>query len=184
MPSTATSPCECVTSRTTTSAPSVKACSSSASGESSHSPSLIISTYPLLLSLLVQELVKACLESTKHKIDWLTDLERQAFTLNTHYLADYRDKFLAHYKGARQAGEHGDFIDRIRRYVPADEGEDAISKILSGLVELGVAGVKPEDIPKLLPPDEMEPAIEIMADVRAYFQGGSLAFFVHLPCSN
>ncbi|KAL1690988.1 P-loop containing nucleoside triphosphate hydrolase protein [Schizophyllum commune] len=131
--------------------------------------------------LLVQELVKTCLESTKHKIDWLTDLERQAFTLNTHYLADYRDKFLAHYKGARQAGEHGDFIDRIRRYVPAGEGEDAISKILSGLVELGVAGVKPEDIPKLLPPDEMEPAIEIMADVRAYFQVAYKRFVDNIP---
>ena len=130
-------------------------------------------------SALVGNYLKQCNDETRRRIGWLLDLERRPRTLNDHYFSDYRDKFLAHYKGARQAGEHGDFIDRIRQYVPAGEGEDAISKILSGLVELGVAGVKPEDIPKLLPPDEMEPAIEIMADVRAYFQGGSLAFFVH-----
>ncbi len=29
-------------------------------------------------------------------------LEDVPFSLNTHYLADYKDKFLAHYKGARE----------------------------------------------------------------------------------
>ena len=51
---------------------------------------------------------------------------------------------------------------------PAQTG---MAKVLAGLAELGVVGVKPEDIPKLLPPDRMEPALVIMADVRAYFQG-------------
>lgn len=138
--------------------------------------------------LLVQDLVKACFENTKKKIDWLVQLERQAFTLNTHYLADYRDKFLAHYKGARQAGEHGDLVERIRRYIPggppdvfAGAPEDAISKVLSGLVELGMPGIKPEDIPKLLPADELEPALEIMADVRAYFQVAYKRFTDNIP---
>lgn len=46
-----------------------------------------------------------------------------------------------------------------------------IAKVLAGLAEIGMTGVKAEDLPKLLPPDRMAPALEIMADVRGYFQG-------------
>ena len=46
-----------------------------------------------------------------------------------------------------------------------------IAKVLAGLAEIGMMGVKADDLPKLLPPDRMAPALEIMADVQAYFQG-------------
>lgn len=58
---------------------------------------------------------------------------------------------------------------------PATAALDAgITKVLTGLTEMGIVGVKPEDLYRILPPDEMEPAIEIMASVRAYFQGEPL----------
>jgi hypothetical protein len=50
------------------------------------------------------------------------------------------------------------------------------SDVLSNLVKLGFTGLKAEDLAKLLAPDEMEPALNIMADVRAYFQGECLVF--------
>ena len=53
-----------------------------------------------------------------------------------------------------------------------------ISKVLAGLAEIGMSGIKAEDLPKLLPPDRMEPALTIMADVRAYFQGLFLSCFL------
>ena len=53
-----------------------------------------------------------------------------------------------------------------------------IAKVLAGLAEIGMTGVKAEDLPKLLPPDRMAPALEIMADVRAYFQGIYIVFFM------
>jgi len=103
------------------------------------------------------------------------------FSLNTHYLADYKDKFLAHYKGAREKYDRGALIDVIdkcnkkpRKSSKTDWPESeptGIDKVLAGLAEMGISGVKPEDLPKLLPPDRMEPALLIMADVRAYFQG-------------
>jgi hypothetical protein len=49
-----------------------------------------------------------------------------------------------------------------------------MAKVLAGLAEIGIHGVKPEDLAKLIPPDAMEPALNIMADVRAYFQGAFL----------
>lgn len=42
---------------------------------------------------------------------------------------------------------------------------------MAALVEMGITGIKPEDLFKILPTDQMAPAIDIMADVRAYFQG-------------
>lgn len=54
-----------------------------------------------------------------------------------------------------------------------------IAKVLAGLAEMGINGVKPEDLPKLLPADKMEPALAIMADVRAYFQGMFNSVFIY-----
>ena len=52
--------------------------------------------------------------------------------------------------------------------------QPSVKNALASLAAIGLSGVKAEDLPKLLPPDQMEPALIIMADVRAYFQG---AFF-------
>lgn len=100
--------------------------------------------------------------------------------MNTHYLADYKDKFLAYYKGARQRDQNPTLMTAIRDYTSqSSTGRDwnqsnsptGITKALAGLVEAGFHGVTPEDLPKVMPPDIMEPALIIMADVRAYFQG-------------
>ncbi|KAL0955561.1 hypothetical protein HGRIS_001802 [Hohenbuehelia grisea] len=112
-----------------------------------------------------------------------TGFEDRPFTLNTHYLSSYKDKFLAFYKACRQKNTNQALMDTIREYKPTPTEfynkttgkletpmPTGIQKILSGLVDLGIIGVKPEDIAKLLPPDEMEAAIDIMAEVRAYFQ--------------
>jgi len=53
-----------------------------------------------------------------------------------------------------------------------DEGNH-LSKALSHLARVGMHGLVPADLLKTLPADKMEPAITIMADVRAYFQGSS-----------
>lgn len=57
-----------------------------------------------------------------------------------------------------------------------DPATTGLAKVLTGLAEMGLVGIKPEDVPKLLPPDRMEPAIHIMSDVRAYFQGEAIFF--------
>lgn len=196
---------------------------------------------------------------------WLRRLEDVPFSLNTHYLADYKDKFLAHYKGAREkvaqhnlankqptptfdfsalktieapvsrtasstsvaafspnsstsafsfppppkrarpelaistgttpspvpstsaastlpstrapsaaAGEAGASQAQLQLAATSASlahNQAAVNKVLAGLAEMGMTGVTEADLPKLLPPDRMEPALIIMADVRAYFQG-------------
>lgn len=130
--------------------------------------------------------MKKCLERTEERIIWLIKLEELPFSLNTHYLSDYRSKFLSHYRAAREKYECKNVIDAIKSYneqsqqpvtfttnrngsvVPPPTG---IGKVLAGLAEIGMSGVNAHDLAKLLPPDPMEPALNIMADVRAYFQG-------------
>jgi len=127
--------------------------------------------------------MKRCQEKAEERINWLLELEKSPFTLNTHYFSDYRAKFLAHYRGAREGYKNTNLIQSIKNHkekpssstgyrfpgpVPELTG---IAKALSCLAEIGIVGLGAEDLPKLLPPDPMEPALGIMADVRAYFQG-------------
>lgn len=120
---------------------------------------------------------------------WLLEVEDWPFSLNTHYLSAYKDKFLAHYKGSREKHEKVDIMDAIRLYnssgvsnvssqgrVTSTLQPTGIAKILAGLAEIGMSGIKAEELPRLLPSDTMEPALVIMADVRAYFQGNCVRF--------
>ena len=144
---------------------------------------------------IIKEHMKKCLERAEERIVWLLELEDLPFSLNTHYLADYKSKFFAYYKGSREEYNRADLMNAIRDYegsTPAPTlttsgrgttknpvvtvEPTGIAKILTGLAEIGVNGVKPEDLAKLLPPDRMEPALTIMADIRAYFQGANFLF--------
>lgn len=114
------------------------------------------------------------MERAEDRVAWLLSLEDRSFSLNTHYLADYRDKFLAYYKGARDWDRNVNLKTAIQTYTTArTPAQTGIAKVLAGLAEIGVHSVKPEDLAKLTPPDAKEPALVIMADVRAYFQGTS-----------
>ena len=152
-----------------------------------------------LIRAIIHQHITLCLERTQERITWLLKLEDKPFSLNTHYLADYKSKFLAHYKGSREQHENTDLIKNIDAHnappsppppiifpstTTAPPPKPAISffqpsvkNALASLAAIGLPGVKAEDLPKLLPPDQMEPALIIMADVRAYFQG---AFFFPL----
>ena len=49
--------------------------------------------------------------------------------------------------------------------------ESVLDDAISSLARLGLRSVDASSLVALLPPDPMEPAIGIMAEVRAYFQG-------------
>ncbi len=118
----------------------------------------------------------------------MVKLEDRPYTLNTHYLGDYKHKFLNHYKTQRQQTAHSSVATALARYVPpvsqfmrggrrrtigiySKPTNEDVSAILAGCTRIGISGVKAADLGALLPHDEMEHALEIMADVRAYFQG-------------
>lgn len=115
-------------------------------------------------------------EATLAQITNIVAAERVIYTLNEHYYFDYREKFRARYKSIYQhsRGQRGT-ASSLREYDAQNISDPTlkakVDKALSALADLGIRGLVPGDLAKLLPDDEQVPALEIMAEVRAYFQG-------------
>ncbi|KAH8110473.1 P-loop containing nucleoside triphosphate hydrolase protein [Phellopilus nigrolimitatus] len=137
--------------------------------------------------LEVVEQIKQHRDATKEHLRWLINLERRPFTLNSQYLEDYKDRFLAYYKGCWQKEMNSDVMGQIQAfsdttapttgYTPVNPLEE----VLANLNKLRFRGVAAHDLPKLLPKDPLEPALEIMATVRAYFQVSYKRFVDNVP---
>lgn len=120
--------------------------------------------------------------NARAKIEWLLALEAQPFSLNTHYFSDsdYRGKFITHYRGQRRQYTNPELRPTIEAFnqkaetpqqdqaVTGNPVRGALTKVLAALGEMNISA-SPEKLQKLLEEDEMEPALGIMADVRAYF---------------
>ena len=103
------------------------------------------------------------------------NIEKRPYTLNTHYYADYRDKFLSFYRGCRTMGDNGQVMNNLQSYNPHATNSIAsptpLQTILSALPQVGITGTQATDLAKLFSPDPMEPALNVMAGVGAYFRG-------------
>ncbi|KAG8921682.1 hypothetical protein FRC03_012789 [Tulasnella sp. 419] len=147
----------------------------------------------------VEEQLNICAKSVKTRIKGTCQGELEKyFTQNHHYFFAFRDKLLNRYKFLyrRSRGEHS-FVEvlktcispprqkpppsppsvrRSTQYVMEAPREcspsfsDDIDTILDILARRGLYGVRTEDLAKLLPSTDMDPGLEIMAEIRAYFQ--------------
>ena len=117
----------------------------------------------------MQEHLETCANAAYEHIDSLIEQEHEPYTMNTYYFMEYRSKFFAHYKGVRLR-EKSNFI---RNMLNIDDGNmmQAMNEAISALTKMGLEEADTSLLANLLPPDPMEPALGIMAVVRAYFQG-------------
>jgi hypothetical protein len=74
---------------------------------------LFIERLTSLSSYILLQHMKRCQGEAEARVEWLLQLESSPFSLNTHYLSDYRAKFLAYYKAAREKYETSDLIKHI-----------------------------------------------------------------------
>ena len=113
--------------------------------------------------------IEKCGNAAAQRFESLLAEEKEPFTMNEHYFMEYRSKFLVHYKKARQR-DKSQFIRNIEN--KADGNMVAtMNNAITYLTRMGLEGADSAGLANLLPSDSMDPAIEIMADVRAYFQG-------------
>ncbi|TFK68463.1 hypothetical protein BDN72DRAFT_769259 [Pluteus cervinus] len=126
--------------------------------------------------MLLQDHLKACSERGTKQIEWLLNLEKPPFTSNSYNFASYQKQFLSHYRATRYW--------RPPPSGPVYNGDAArsraVAQVLAGLSQLGIS-VDEEDLRKLRPADQMDPALGIMADVRAYFQVAHQRFVDNIP---
>lgn len=132
------------------------------------------------VTILVQDHLKQRAQDAQALIAKQVALEVGGpLTLNAHYLADYKAKFLSYYKGARETAQNPVLAAAIAAFrpeqpIPTDvygtPVPTGVAQVLSSLAAVGLSGINAEDLVKLMPPDRMDPALNIMSDVRAYFQ--------------
>ncbi|KAF8315710.1 hypothetical protein DL93DRAFT_2057038, partial [Clavulina sp. PMI_390] len=112
-------------------------------------------------------------KNARQYIGWLYEMEKQStFTLNLHYIRDYKQKFLVLYRSYRlQYLDEGDLVLKSSANLEreAREARERKRKLLLDRVISGDATATHDLLP-LLPTDSSNVAIEIMADVRAYWQ--------------
>lgn len=116
------------------------------------------SATPLLdhVRSLVEEQVEKAKLKTVERIHWMLELEYPPFTLNDHYFASYRDKYLARYRSARQP-------DMVV------QDTELLQEALGLLVQLGYPTASEETLGRLHGPDEYEQELIVMAETSAYF---------------
>ncbi|KAF8524910.1 P-loop containing nucleoside triphosphate hydrolase protein, partial [Hysterangium stoloniferum] len=132
---------------------------------------------------IVREQLRMLHQKTLQRLDALLSVEGLPFTLNHTYLKEYKDKFLAHYKVIRRRSKGQDTI--VRRF--NDSGGIVSTQVRNDLVDLtdllqrfGLP-CTPNDLYRLLPDDEFEPALDVIATVRAYFQVAFRRFIDQVP---
>ncbi|KAF9258340.1 hypothetical protein L218DRAFT_1005081 [Marasmius fiardii PR-910] len=137
------------------------------------------------VSNIVQDHIRQRYDQSCDRLDWLVQLEGRPLTSNTHYFSDYRDKFFGFYKRLRLEEKHPALMKSCVQKPPLafsfGTSDAYMPNALSALAQLGFTGLKPDDLQKLLPGDEMEPALKIMAEVRAYFQVAYKRFSDNVP---
>lgn len=117
------------------------------------------------------EQVAQRLSETHIQLNYMMALEDMPLTLNNHYYADYKDKFLNHYRASISSvyGQLQKFVPAVSE--PPSTLEQGVTEMLSGAAKLGLTGLSPVDLARLAPIQSHERALRIMAEVRAYFQG-------------
>jgi hypothetical protein len=117
--------------------------------------------------------IQRCADVAEQHINFQLEGEREPFTMNEQCFMNYRSKFLAYYKEVRQKSHSN---------TENTKGETMhFASKVTGPAELCLHPVDPLSLACFLPPNPEKSAIEVMAEVRAYFQGSgclSLPFFL------
>ncbi|KAI9441571.1 P-loop containing nucleoside triphosphate hydrolase protein [Lactarius indigo] len=130
---------------------------------------------------IMQSHIQRCADAAAQHIDSLLKDENEPFTLNARYYTEYRSKFLSHYKRGRLRSKSSVIRNLEDGTNPGMRA--AVNEAIASLAKLGLRSVEVSSLAALLPPDPMEPAIGIMADVRAYFQVAYKRFVDNVPMS-
>jgi hypothetical protein len=116
--------------------------------------------------------LKESSEKAQSKIQECIAWEKEEpVTSNEHYLADYKEKFISRYKSLRR--QHVQYSSTLQKLIDGEfRNSDNMKNALNSLRAMGIPASSEEDLLRILRNEAWaESMIEIMAEVRAYYQG-------------
>ena len=134
----------------------------------------------IIYRAIVREQLRSLHETTLQRLNGLLSVEGLPFTLNHMYLKEYKDKFLSHYRDIRRRSMGQDtIVHRLQEPegILATQPRPELVDLTALLQRFGLT-CTPKDLHRLLPEDDLEPALDIIATVRAYFQGWLPSFLL------
>ncbi|KAG8736179.1 hypothetical protein FRC10_009636 [Ceratobasidium sp. 414] len=132
---------------------------------------------------IVAERILGCREHADAQTQFALNIENnQTFTTNVHYLADYKEKFSSYYLSVRKAqqGENTFVKGLIEGLGAESDFSKSMGEVLAHLTKMGLS-VEPQNLAKLLNSDPGEDVIDVMAEVRAYYQVAYKRFVDVIP---
>ncbi|KAG8994196.1 hypothetical protein FRB94_010067 [Tulasnella sp. JGI-2019a] len=131
---------------------------------------------------VVTEKIHQRSQVTEVKVRSLYANERTPYTLNDHYFLDNRSKFLSEFKAIyRESCGHSQLLANLSPTDGRDWRWQTINDVVAGMAKLGLLGLQPMDLLRMLPEDGMTPGLEIMAEVKAYFKVACKRFTDNIP---
>ncbi|KAG9043509.1 hypothetical protein FS837_009469 [Tulasnella sp. UAMH 9824] len=140
------------------------------------------------VSKITSEQILNCAAATVQKIDGLVQGECDPYTQNDKYFFAYKTKMLTRYKIIHQELQgKANLVTALRSYNPNNNNSTGdyhqwnyLNNAISNLANFGIT-IKAEDFVMLLPQQDLTPALDIMAEVRAYFQVAYKRFGDNVP---
>ena len=127
----------------------------------------------------VDDHLERCKESARFRVQCLLDLEKAPHTDNRHYFSQYKEKFFGYYRQlwSQYSGKQVLKELNMQPYNPrsrstaSPEAKAGVEQTLKGLTRLGLTGIEPADLTRIIPEGPQDRSLEVMARVQAYFQG-------------
>ncbi|KAA1467041.1 hypothetical protein DENSPDRAFT_66992 [Dentipellis sp. KUC8613] len=123
--------------------------------------------------LCVEELVRRRYENCIPFIDAALEGEHMPYTQNLHYLQTCQETWLGKYKDIRAGKSTKESAKKAESWdgsMASAPPSDPVADALAALAKAGYAGLNAEDLGRLNKADEYENEMQVMAEVRSYFQ--------------
>lgn len=129
---------------------------------------------------VIEERIRSLAEATRVRIEEAYKMEHTPTTRRERHFFYYKTKYLEHYRVHYQSSLQGEgFFVKLANRTLLDR--QVVSSILGNFVQAGVADLTETDLLKLAPYSENEAALEIMAEVRAYYHSTSMLYIFANP---
>ncbi|KAG8974096.1 hypothetical protein FRC05_007844 [Tulasnella sp. 425] len=140
------------------------------------------------VSKITSEQILKCAAVTIKKIEGLVQGECDPYTQNDEYFFAYKTRILTRYKLIHHELQgKANLVTALQAYSPNNSSSTGnsnqwtyLTNAISNLANFGIT-INAEDFVMLLPQHDLTPALDIMAEVRAYFQVAYKRFGDNVP---